>query len=558
MPSPTPVRASRVTITPGEICFALGISLAVLAITSLPYVFGYMTSPADKQFTGLVINVPDHCQYFAWLKGFRSALLISNTLTPEPNPPVFFNLLWWALAQVGNLTGLGYAALYQIFRWVAGISFLLALYGFYALVFDDCPRRRFAFLLTTFASGLGWILVVLKYTLTGGVLLHPLDVYVAEGNTFVCILGYPHFLFALAFILCVFELVLIGQRRNQLRYAVAAGIMTLALGWQHGYDLIIICGVLGAYGLLVALRERAWPRYLIKAGLIVGILSVWPAVYNVCLTTVNPLWSEVLAQFANANVYTPDPLHLTVLFGLPLIVACFAWVRSLWLRGWDRPMLFVQVWFLVGFLLNYIPTDFQIHMLNSWQVPVMILATKGVYDFIVPALGRWKSGNGERVRRLAVMLFVLAVLPTNIYLWAWRFVDLNRHDYPYYLYRDEVAAMEWLAERAPADAVVLSSLETGQYLPASGGQRAFLAHWAQTVRFYDKSSRVARFFDVQTEDMERLETLQAFGVDYVFYGPAERVLGEYDPSTSSLFELVFSSSRVKVYRVEDHSHRAAH
>jgi uncharacterized membrane protein len=540
--------ASHISITRSEIRFVLAISLAVLAITSLPYVFGYATSPPDKQFMGLVINVPDHCQYFAWLEGFHSAHLISNTLTPEPNPPVFFNLLWWTLAQLGNLTGLGYAALYQIFRWVAGISFLVALYGFCALIFDDCPRRRFAFLLTALTSGLGWVLIVLKYTLTDSELLYPLDVYVAEGNTFLCILGYPHFIFASAFILAVLGLVLVGQRRDQLRYAIAAGIVAQALGWQHGYDLIIVYGVLGGYGAAVILRDRVWPRYLVKAGLIIGALSIWPALYNVYLTTANPLWDKVLAQFANAGVYTPNPLHLIVLFGLPVIVAAVTWSRTVWLRKWDSPMLFVRVWFSVGFLLSYIPTDFQIHMLNSWQVPIAILVTEGLYDFIAPVVARWEL-VGKRAQRLAPIILVLAVLPTNVYLWTWRFVDLDRHDYPYYLYRDEVAAMQWLAERSPADAVILSSLDAGQYLPALSGRRAFLAHWAQTVSFFDKQERVARFFDAKVDDTERLATLQTFGVDYVLYGPAEQTLGQYDPGGSPLFSAVFSSPRVTVYCV---------
>ena len=545
----SPVHKSPI-VTRGEIRFVLGVSLAVLVVTSLPYVFAYVTSPPDKQFMGLVINVSDHCQYFAWLEEFRSAHLISNTLTPEPNPSIFFNLLWWGLARIGNLTGLGYAALYQIFRWFASISFLFALYGFYAITFSDLPRRRFAFLLTTFTSGLGWALVVLKYTLTDGEILYPLDVYIAEGNTFLCILGYPHFVFASAFILAVFGLVLIGQRRGQLRYAVAAGITALILGWHHGYDLIIIYGVLGAYGLAFALRNRVWPTYLVKAGLTVGIVSVWPVLYNVYLTTANPLWDEVLAQFANAGVYTPNPVHLIVLFGLPLIVAAVTWIRSMWLQRWDDLNLFVQVWFFVGFLLSYIPTDFQIHMLNSWQVPMVILATKGLYDLSVPASAQWKSRIGKRAQRLVVVLSVLAVLPTNVYLWAWRIVDLGQHNYPYYLYGDEVAAMEWIAEHSGTDVVVLGSLDTGQYIPVLSGQRAFLAHWAQTVSFYDKRDRVGRFFDAAVGDEDRAETVYSFGVDYVLHGPAERRLGDYDPSTTPWLALVFSAPQVDVYCVQ--------
>ena len=208
-------------------------------------------------------------------------------------------------------------------------------------------------------------------------------------------------------------------------------------------------------------------------------------------------------------------------------------------------------WFLGGALLNYVPTDFQIHMLNSWQIPMMLLATKGLYDFIAPAIVKWGSGLGERVVRWVAVAFVVAVLPTNVYLWVWRFLDLARGGYPYYLSTDEVAALEWLDENTEPEDVVLSSLTIGQYIPALSGNTAFLAHWAQTVGFYDKRERVARFFDADVPDDERVETLESFGVDYVLRGPAECALGDYDPENGPWLTLVFSRPQVEVYRVEE-------
>jgi hypothetical protein len=524
---------------------------AVLVVTSLPYLYGYLSSPPDRQFMGLMLDVPDHGQYLSWWRSFQSSVLVRNKLTPEPNEPLFFNLLWWVLAQVSRWTGLGYAPVYQAFRWVAGGSFLWATYRLIAQFLPKVRQRRTAFLLVTFSSGLGWVLVVLKYTLTRGKLLFPLDVYIAEGNSFLCILGYPHFAFAVTFIALIFEFVWRGWREERTKYMIIAGALALLLGWMHAYDLLLIYGVMGTFALLIWLKQRAFPWPLFWGGVIVFALSCSGAIYSVILTTADPLWEEVLAQFANADVYTPSPPHLVILFGFSLIAAVATWVGLARRKRWNEENLFVMGWFLAGAALSYIPTDFQIHMLNSWQIPMMILVTKGLYDFIAPLIANWRPVTGEKATRWVVAVFVMAVLPTNLYLWTWRFVDLARHNYPYYLHCDEVTALEWLDENIEPEDIVFSSLTIGQYIPALSGNTAFLAHWAQTVNFYDKQNRVARFFEAATPDAERAETLHTFGVDYIFYGPAERDLGDYDPATAPWLALTFSTSQVEVYRVQD-------
>jgi len=507
---------------------------------------------------GFILNVSDHSQYLAWYKGFQTAFLISNKLTPEPNPPIFFNLLWWMLGRFGLYTGLSYVVVYQIFRWIAGAFFLGMVYAFAALVFPDVHRRRVAFLLIALGAGFGWILVVLKYTLMRGELFFPLDVYIAEGNSFLCVLAYPHFAEAAGLILAVLGLLLVGERQGQLRYAVSAGLVAHFLGWQHGYDLLIVWAVPAAYIVARWVRDRRLPTWWVKALLITGLLSWPPALYAVLLTRLDPTWKEVLAQFVNAGVFTPNFPHMLILLGLPFILAIVTVVlliRDARRRRTDPagPLLadtelFVGVWFVVGWALTYVPTDFQIHMLNSWQVPIGLLATVGLFRYMGPALRqRWDTAW---LATLFVPVFMVLILLTNLYLWMWRFVDLNRYRYPYYLYRDEVAAMEWLANHSPPDAIVLSSYDTGRYVPALSERRAFLAHWAQTLNFYDKRERVERFFDARVGDAERLETLQTFGVDYVLYGPAERALGQYDPGDSPFFSAAFSSPQVKIYRVK--------
>jgi hypothetical protein len=136
---------------------------------------------------------------------------------------------------------------------------------------------------------------------------------------------------------------------------------------------------------------------------------------------------------------------------------------------------------------------------------------------------------------------------TNLYLFTWRFYDLSRHDYPYYLHRDEVAALRWLEANAAGEDVVLGALAIVQYVPAETGAHAFLAHWAQTVDYYGKEAAVTHFFDVATSDRERLQLIADFGVDYVVDGPAEQALGAFRLEESPHFRRLFASGQVGVY-----------
>jgi hypothetical protein len=505
---------------------------------------------------GIMVNVPDHVQYFSWMRELSQAHLSANKLTPEVNQPVFFNLLWWGMGRLGHLLGVGYAGMFQLLRIVATTLFLLLTYRICSWFFEDVWMRRTAFFLIIFASGFGWILVLLKYIQGLADPPLPLLLFVSEPNTFFNILAFPHFIAAALYIF-IFDLLLRGQAKGQLRYATLAGFVALFLGWQHAYDLVLVYGILGGYTLLTLLRDRRIPFYLIKSGFIIGLISWWPALYSLLLTSLDPLWKEVLAQFDNAGVFTPNPFLLPILLGPILLVALFTFIKEnpFKLQGLDNNALFLKAWFLFNFVLLYIPTDYQIHMLNGWQVPIAILATLGLYRYIIPFIEqafkqRGWQGSREMIERGVIVAFMLIVIPTNIYLFFWRFIDLGRYDYPFYLHQDELAAMDWLEVNATPEDVVFSSLTTGQYIPTLAGTYAFLAHWAQTIDFYGKSAVVETFFNETTDDHFRQQILQEYSVDYVLYGPAERELGGYQPDQSTILQLVFSTPSVNVYAVK--------
>jgi hypothetical protein len=535
----TPRVAQHSTTRRDHLALALGIALLLL-VTGLPHLYAGLSSPPDRQYMGIVSDVPDTAQYFSWLRAHQQNLVVSNLMTPEPNQPAFFNLLWLVLGRLSLWTGMGLAACFQLLRLVAGVAFAYALFWLYGLLAEDRGERWWATGLVLLGGGVGWIWVIEKYLARRGDLLFPLDVQVAEPNAFFSLVGYPHFLLAAALVLAIVGLFLVGERAGRIRIHALAALLALTLGLQHAYDLITVYTVLGSYLLLRwwSLRRFPWSGAI---GLtLIGLISSPPAAYFAYLTSHDPVWRRVLAQFANAGVFTPNPLHLLIVLG-PQLPLAFAALPGLWRRRSDADLLLLA-WTVVGFGLLYIPTDFQIHMLNPYQVPLAILAVRLARRIAAT------PGNAARLRRLAPALLLLVAIPVNVYLFGWRFVDLGRHRAPYYLHRDEVAALEWL-DRQGGDAVVFSDETLGQYVPALTGKRAVLAHWAQTVDYFTKRDEVARFFDPATPDAERARLLRRYGTTYVLAGEDELRVGGRTALEHAPLELVFEAPAAAVYRV---------
>lgn len=525
----------------------LMVGLCLFLAGSPPFLFGWLTTPGDRVYTGLMFDVPDHAQYWSWVTASRDSLFISNTMTPEPNAPIFLNLMMWSLGLVQRLTGASFATLFQLWRLLAclilGVSIVLA----FRVFVPDRTRRRTAYALAILGSGFGWALVVLKTLQRLPDVPFPLDLYVVEPNTFFASYAYPYLALAQGLVLAaVFGAWRIHHDGHWQGYVLAIG-GAVGLACTHAYDLITVYAVLGACWLFVAIRTRRIPLRLTMGILALGLASGPIAVYYQLLTSGDPLWRAVLAQYANAGVWTPRHLHLIVLMGLPLLLAAPWLPRALRSEG---PEAWIGLWALVGLALIYLPVVFQIKLLTAWQFPLAILGAHTWHTWVWPRVAAL-PGVGRRLAAspaAALAVLVVLVTPTNLYLYVWRFAELQRHDRPYYLHRDEAAALAWLAQHAGPDDVVLAPLEVGQFVPNYGESRAFLAHWAMTTQFFRRRDAVEQFFRPETPDSARRDLLARDGVTLVLRPEIASGEAAFDPASSPAFDPVFQRPSAAIYR----------
>jgi len=532
--------------------FMAAVGALLLVLIWAPISFAYLTAPPDRQFMGVLEGIPDHNQYFAWMRSFASTPLAGNRLTPEPNEPAFFNLLWWGAGRFGALTGMAYTTVYGLLRFAALFVVMGAVWFFVRLTVSGLWQRRLAFVLVLAGGGLGVLWVFVKYALRLADVPFPGDVYTAEPNTLLILQVFPHFSFALALITTIFGLMLLALRRQQLVYAFAAGVAGMALGLQHAYDLLTVYSVLGVFGLLVWVRDRRFPTFLFRCGLALAALSTPPALYLTYLVASDEAWGRKLEQFDNAGVFTPNPFHLLILLGVPLILALMA-LKPRMFRSKDDGELLVATWFVLHFLLMYLPVKFQIHLLLGLQVPMMILAATALTQRVAPALRR----RGRRWMFGGLALLLGLCLATNVYLLAWRFVYLGRYEQPFYLSNDELDALTWLQQHTTAEDVVLAQIELGQFVPVWSDARAYIAHWAGTLDFFTKRANSETVLDQTTPQELRRELLNEFAVTYVVVRDKDSLRTAFAASAGPELALVYENATVSIYQVRRDTLRAA-
>lgn len=527
--------------------FLAVVVLVALGLTSLPFLFVVLAVPKGWHFAGFMLDVPDHAQYFSWARDFMSSNLAADRLTSEPNQPAFFNLLWWVVGRVELVTGWSYADLYSILRVAGVISLLGSTMWFLRSVVRSRSERQLALVLFAFGSGLGVVWVVLKYVLHYAQAPHPFDLFTAEPNSFLLMIGYPHFAIALSLMISTFALFLLGLRRRELRFAILAGVVALILGLQHTYDLVTIYSVLGAFGLAVWIRDRRFPRDISVSGALIAGISAPPALYSVLLVRWNPIWGAVLSQFDNANAFTPNLLHLPILMGVPLALAIVGFRFGMLTARRDEEV-FIAVWFLVHFPLIYLPVNFQIHLLLGWQVPISILAARALVRYVGPWVSRWRP---SLVRMVPAGLVLLSIL-TNVYLISWRCIDISRHQAPYFLTSDEVMSLTWMGQNLTAHDVVLTDLNLGQFVPVWSDARTFLGHWADTLDFQQKQTTVQVVMSPETTDRVRSQILTSYSVNYVVAEGEQRASLSQNTGASSDLVPVEKFGQVTIFKVVSH------
>lgn len=503
-------------ITPTERRWLLTRSIGVLVLASLPYLVGALAAGPDRVFSGLQVNPLDGLSYLAKMQiGYHGDWLFSLRYTSEVGSGSFVYTYLIALGQLARVLGWPLIGIYHAARVLGGFALLWAIYALIARVIHPIAQRRQAWWLVALSSGLGWLAWLLGRETTS-------DWMIPESNTFYSLAANAHFALAMALMIVLACGVLEAERFTP-RRGLILGVVSLWLAVIQPFASIALFMILGVTLMLMWRRDRQWPRAQFVTAFVAGLVTLPLVIYLYAATQID----AVMSGWSTQN-QTPSPPVLDYLLGYGLlIVLAIPAARSAWRRrsNWDLLML---VWIVVTVPLLYGPFPLQRRWSLGLHIPIGLLAASGLNLIARSSLAR--------------RLIVAATLPTSIMIVVVLSAGALAHSPSIYLSTDEAAAMAWLHDHAPFEAVVLAAPETGAFVPAFAGQRVVYGHPYETVEADRKKRQVTDFFAGQ--DAAALDA-----ANYVLIGPRERALGTLDVAVLPLSE-VFRSGDVVVYAVK--------
>ncbi len=256
----------------------------------------------------------------------------------------------------------------------------------------------------------------------------------------------------------------------------------------------------------------------------------------VVYTAYASLTDPFLQAWTSQNILpSPHPLHYLVAYGLFLPFGVVA--AAHWLRTQPKLGLFLVGWILIFPFLAYAPVSVQRRLPEGIYL-VWIALALGYFE-IAPSVAK------DRQRRL----FALAAPATLIIFLAGCLVGLNPQ-FPVYLPAREVSAFDYLGENAAPGSVVLAAYDTANALPAWANVRVIVGHGPESISKPDLLQKVSHFYQENSPDADRKAILKEYNVLYVFWGPFERRLGQWNPGQAGYLKEVYNQDLYSIYRVD--------
>lgn len=538
--------------------FVAVISVVMILLTGLPFLFGYLAAPQDTTYNGLHAFSPgDFPVYYSYINQVKDGqYFVKDLFTGEPQNLGTFNVWWFLVGLLVKISGLPIPLVFQLARLALIPVFLFVFYLFLSFFVAEAKIKKYITVFLLFSGGVGFYVAGLcdqYFPINERFYSWPIDIWLTESNTFNTLYQTSHFIASITLTILIFLLMLLAWEKRKISYTFITGLLCLFYFNFHPYYLPVIFGVLGAYlfwQILLA-KKILWREagYL----LLIFLISLPSAVYHFWLIKNEP----VIAVRAMQNITYISPWPFVALGYGFLLPGTALGLYFLWKNKKFNPrLIFLLFWLLVNAALIYSPFPFHSRYTQGLQITMVIFTVLGflaLKDYlkkkIKPPIFDFWVDNPALIFILFLLFFATAPLYSlsrDLYYFTYKPGKIKA---TFYLANDIYRAIDWLDKQKPG--VILAGGTSTNFIPAFSGQQVYAAHGHETLFYYYKAVWVALFFINNENDGLKRRILKKENIRYVFYSEYEKRFGDFNPEGKEYLRLVFDLPEAKVYEVAE-------
>jgi len=502
--------------TPAWPRWVLALSVALALSSAIPHAWQALTCPADEVFTGFVEAHNDQNLYLMWARQAQAGgVLMDNLATAEQAPPMFVGPQWVALGMLARIIPIPPIILYRIVAVALAFAYLLILWRLISEVFRDPNARLFAFAIGALGSGFGAICDVIN-ALAGRTVIFSADLMPELWAYHSFLL--PHFTLTLCLMALLALTLLRAWRAPSMRLSFAAAGWALLLIAVHPYDIVVWGPLLVLHTAVCALARVPARTVAVNAWALAG--ATIPAAAYALQSKTHPM----VAVWSEQNLLRSPALHV-YLIGMGIVLPLAILGRGAMRRepADDVPPAppvgqFLVLWALVSVLMaySYPLVPFERRAVEGIHIPLALLAGAGMAGCVLPWLRDRLAGSEGRARRLALVLLLVAILPTNVMLLV-HGARAQQARIPLGM----LQGFEWIEANTPPDARVFTSMTVGQYCCRYALRHVSVGHLQVTVDPQGKQALAEEFFAPGTAQARRREILRESGCGWVAATPGQ-------------------------------------
>ncbi len=483
------------TLEPRERRFLVWLSAAVILVTSAPYVFGWIATPANRSYTGIHRLTPgDISVYYSFIEQGRQGKTVSQNLySSEPQVPSVLTPQWFVVGQLAHLFHLPTILAYQLTRVAFAVLFLILGYSFLAGLIARVHVRMVAMAVVAFATGIGAFIPIADMAYAVQHLALPVDTWVPESFPFISLYHNPLFLMGLCGILGV--LLLVERRLDHGDRAAAwfASGLALILAIIHPYDIFLIAAILGAYSVIRLVAKIPRVRASVGSDVWTLCLVLLPAVITMGIIRVIFHVQPALSGWAAQNVtLSPALWWYLPAYLVPVLLALIG-IRPIFRMQTTRAHV-VLAWAGVVPLLLYLPFfPYQRRMMEGWFIALVVLAVVGITHVWTRVQPRLTPTVRAAAAGAAITLCIVCFGMTSVFHLMKDAYYASFGSEPVSIPRGLANAFTWVRDHTDDEAIVLARPFDANLLPGWTGRRTYYGHDDLTADSERKAREVDAF-----------------------------------------------------------------